>query len=159
IPTRGASSSSVTCCACAMVTSACRRVRASALHRTSARWSVIARGHRGTDLYRESSIMNAFENDPRALRIGFIGAGRLGTALAWSFAQRGLRVVAVASMIPADAERLAASIAGCAVVPDGQDVVDRCDLVFVTTPDSAIAEKTTQIRWRAGVAAVHCSGV
>ena len=32
-----------------------------------------------------------------ALRIGFIGAGRLGKALAWSFAQRGLRVVAVAS--------------------------------------------------------------
>ena len=39
--------------------------------------------------------------------IGFIGAGRLGTALAWSFAQHGLRVVAVASMIPSDAERLA----------------------------------------------------
>jgi predicted short-subunit dehydrogenase-like oxidoreductase (DUF2520 family) len=103
--------------------------------------------------------MHAFEQDPATLRIGFIGAGRLGTALAWSFAQRGLRVVAVASMIPADAQRLAASIVGCAVRSDGQQVVDECDLVFVTTPDGAIADTTVQLRWRPGVAAVHCSGV
>ena len=103
--------------------------------------------------------MNAFEQDPAALRIGFIGAGRLGTALAWSLAQRGLRVVAAASMIPADAERLAASIGGCKVMNDGQQVVDGCDLVFVTTPDGAIAETTDRYRWRPGMAAVHCSGV
>jgi predicted short-subunit dehydrogenase-like oxidoreductase (DUF2520 family) len=103
--------------------------------------------------------MNAFEQDPTKLRIGFIGAGRLGTALAWSFAQRGLRVVSVASMIPADAQRLAASISGCTVMSDGQRVVDGCDLVFVTTPDGAIADTAAQFRWRPGVAAVHCSGV
>src|SRR5215470_1823920 len=89
--------------------------------------------------YRASSIMNPFEQDPAALRIGFVGAGRLGTALAWSFAQHGLRVVAVASMIASDAERLAASIADCKVMMNGQPVVDACDLVFVTTPDGAIA--------------------
>lgn len=103
--------------------------------------------------------MNAFEQDVTRLRIGFIGAGRLGTALAWSFAAHGLRVVAVASMVAADAERLAASIAGCTAMTDGQAVVDACDLVFVTTPDGAIAETTAQYRWRAGMAAVHCSGV
>ena len=102
--------------------------------------------------------MSAFEQDPAGLRIGFIGAGRLGTALAWSFAQRGLRVVAVASMLPADAERLAAPIPGCAV-KEGQQVVDGCDLVFVTTPDGAIADTAAQFRWRPGMAAVHCSGV
>ena len=102
--------------------------------------------------------MSAFEQDPAGLRIGFIGAGRLGTALAWSFAQHGLRVVAVASMIPADAERLAAPIPGCAV-KEGQQVVDGCDLVFVTTPDGAIADTAAQFRWRPGMAAVHCSGV
>ena len=103
--------------------------------------------------------MTPFEQDVAALRIGFIGAGRLGTALAWSFAQHGLRVVAVASMVPSDAQRLAASIAGCAVMGDGQQVVDGCDLVFVTTPDGAIADTAAQFRWRQGVAAVHCSGV
>ena len=103
--------------------------------------------------------MKASEVDAEQLRIGFIGAGRLGTALAWSFAQHGLRVTAVASMIAADADRLAASISGCTVLPDGQQVVDGCDLVFVTTPDGAIAETCAQFRWRPGVAAVHCSGV
>lgn len=103
--------------------------------------------------------MNAFDQDPAALRIGFIGAGRLGTALAWSFAQHGLSVVAVASMIRADAERLAAPVPGCAVKADPQEVVDGCDLVFVTTPDGAIEETASKLRWRADVAAVHCSGV
>ena len=103
--------------------------------------------------------MTPFDQDVAALRIGFIGAGRLGTALAWSFAQHGLRVVAVSSMIPSDAQKLAASIAGCTVMADGQHVVDGCDLVFVTTPDGAIADTTAQFRWRQGVAAVHCSGV
>ena len=103
--------------------------------------------------------MTPFDQDVAALRIGFIGAGRLGTALAWSFAQHGLRVVAVSSMIPSDAQKLAASIAGCTVMADGQHVVDGCDLVFVTTPDGAIADTAAQFRWRQGVAAVHCSGV
>ena len=103
--------------------------------------------------------MTPFEQDVAALRIGFIGAGRLGTALAWSFAQRGLRVVAVASIVPSDAQRLAASVAGCTVMGDGQQVVDGSDLVFVTTPDGAIADTAAQFRWRQGVAAVHCSGV
>ena len=103
--------------------------------------------------------MTPFEQDVAALRIGFIGAGRLGTALAWSFAQHGLRVVAVASMVPSDAQRLAASIAGCTVMGDGQQVVDGCDLVFVSTPDGAIADTAARLRWRQGVAAVHCSGV
>lgn len=90
--------------------------------------------------------------------IGFIGAGRLGTALAWSFAERGLRVEAVASMFSADAEKLAAPISGCRVT-QSQEVVDTCDLVFVTTPDDAIASTAATVRWRHGVAAVHCSGV
>jgi predicted short-subunit dehydrogenase-like oxidoreductase (DUF2520 family) len=104
--------------------------------------------------------MNPFEStDPAALRIGFIGAGRLGCALAWSLAGRGLRVVAVNSMFAADAQKLAGPIAGCAIVASPQAVVDLCDLVFVTTPDGAIEATTAGVRWRAGVGAVHCSGV
>ena len=104
--------------------------------------------------------MNTFENkEPAALRIGFIGAGRLGCALAWSFGARGLRVAAVHSMFAADAEKLAAPLAGCAIVASAQAVVDTCDLVFVATPDGAIEATTAEARWRQGVAAVHCSGV
>ena len=104
--------------------------------------------------------MNVFRtDDPGATSIGFIGAGRLGCALAWSLAARGYRVTGVASLLPADAERLAAPIAGCAVLSEAQSVVDACDLVFVTTPDGAIEATTGSVRWRSGVAAVHCSGV
>lgn len=92
------------------------------------------------------------------LRIGFIGAGRLGKALAWSLSRAGLRVNAVASGTPANAQALVKPIPGCMTV-DAQAVVDSCDLVFITTPDGAIANTAAALRWRPGMAAVHCSGV
>ena len=111
-------------------------------------------------LIRRERVMKPFEsNDPAAVRIGFIGAGRLGCALAWSFAERGLRVNAVASLLAADAEKLAAPIRVCSILADAQAVVDTRDLVFVTTPDGAIEATTASARWHPGVAAVHCSGV
>ena len=81
------------------------------------------------------------------LRIGFIGAGRLGKALAWSLAGAGLRVSAVASVTLANARALAGPIPGC-VMTDTQAAVDSCDLVFVTTPDDAITSTTKALRWR-----------
>ncbi|MEJ8820984.1 DUF2520 domain-containing protein [Variovorax humicola] len=91
-------------------------------------------------------------------RIGFIGAGRLGKALAWSLAGAGLRVTAAASNQHDRAAELAARIDGCEATT-AQAVVDGCDLVFVTTPDAAIARAVAALRWRTGVAVVHCSGV
>lgn len=93
-----------------------------------------------------------------SLRIGFIGAGRLGQALAWSLAARGLKVVAAASKSSGGAQALAAPIQGC-LVEEAQALVERCDLVFVTTPDAAIESTTAALHWRAGMAVVHCSGV
>ncbi len=95
-------------------------------------------------------------SDP--LRIGFIGAGRLGKALAWSLHRAGLHVGGVASATPGSAQALAARIPGCNVLTP-QQVVDGSDLVFISTPDSAIAGLPAQLRWRAGMAVVHCSGV
>lgn len=102
--------------------------------------------------------MYGIDDGLRSLRIGFIGAGRLGSALAWSLGDRGLTVAAVASLLEADARRLAARIPACAVA-SMQEVVDTTDLVFVTTPDEAIGSTAAQVRWRPGVSAVHCSGV
>jgi predicted short-subunit dehydrogenase-like oxidoreductase (DUF2520 family) len=93
-----------------------------------------------------------------SLRIGFIGAGRLGQALAWSLHQAGLQVTAVSSMIEAHAQALAEPIPGCACM-GAQAVSDTCDLVFVTTPDSVIGETCSSLNWHAGQAVVHCSGV
>ena len=96
--------------------------------------------------------------DVKALRIGFIGAGRLGQALAWSLDQAGLKVVAVSSTLEAHTRALADPIEAC-VCMSTQAVADACDLVFVTTPDSVIGPTCESLKWRAGQAVVHCSGV
>ena len=91
------------------------------------------------------------------LRIGFIGSGRLGKALAWHCTGRGLRVVAAASRQRAHAHELAARAPRC-VATEAQEVADNCDLVFVTTPDAAIRPTAEALHWRAGSSVVHCSG-
>ena len=91
------------------------------------------------------------------LRLGFIGAGRLGKALAWACDARGLTVTACASRTHSDATALAQGIDGCEAL-DAQSVADRCDLVFITTQDAAIAPTTASLRWRPGCRVVHCSG-
>lgn len=95
--------------------------------------------------------------DLAALRIGFIGAGRLGRALAWVCSRRGLKVIAAASLMQAEAQELAAKAEGCRVL-DAQQVADTCDLIFVTTPDEVIRRTAESLRWRPGSSVVHCSG-
>jgi predicted short-subunit dehydrogenase-like oxidoreductase (DUF2520 family) len=89
--------------------------------------------------------------------LGIVGAGRVGTGLALSFARAGFPVVAVASRSAASARRLARRLRGaCVATP--QQVADRAELVFLAVPDDAIEAAASAIRWRAGSACVHCSG-
>ena len=90
--------------------------------------------------------------------LGFIGAGKVGSAFALALADAGYAVVAVASSRLDAARALAAQIDGCDAPADPQGVVDRADIVFVTTPDAAIRAVASQHRWRAGAAVVHTSG-
>jgi predicted short-subunit dehydrogenase-like oxidoreductase (DUF2520 family) len=76
-------------------------------------------------------------------RLGFIGAGRVALALSRAWMAAGENVVAVWS-------RSSTSSA--------QDVVDGCDIVFLTVPDDSIRSVCAALRWRESVAAVHCSG-
>lgn len=91
------------------------------------------------------------------LELGFIGAGTVGTALATRLSSKGYRVVAVASRSQTSAANLAQAIGGCQVL-DNQGVADAAELVFITTPDDAIAPVVSQIKWRVGQSVVHCSG-
>src|SRR6266849_7302802 len=91
------------------------------------------------------------------LRLGFIGAGRVGTGLATGFAHAGLDVVAIASRKIASAQKLAKRVRGArACVP--QEVADRADMVFLTVPDDAIEGLASTLSWRKGAACVLCSG-
>ncbi len=91
--------------------------------------------------------------------LGFIGVGKVGSTLALALADAGYAVVAVAGRGPDAGRALAARIDGCEACADPQDVVDRVDLVFITTPDAAIRAVASERRWREGVAVVHTSGL
>jgi len=91
------------------------------------------------------------------LKLGFVGAGRVGTGLASGFARAGVEVVALASRSVASAQALAKRVPGARVCAP-QEVADRVDVVFLTVPDDAIEAVASRIKWRAGSACVHCSG-
>ncbi len=90
--------------------------------------------------------------------IGFIGAGRVATALAIGLSQHGYTVAAVSSRSFKSAQSLAATVPGCRSYPDAQSVSDNTDFIFITTPDGAIAAVASSVKWHAGQYVVHCSG-
>ncbi len=96
-------------------------------------------------------------SEPRdSYAIGVLGAGRLGSALAAALTAAGIGHVEVASRRPEQARVLAAALgieAASAAV-----LVERCDLVFLTVPDAAIAQAAHDLSWRNGQSVVHCSG-
>jgi predicted short-subunit dehydrogenase-like oxidoreductase (DUF2520 family) len=92
------------------------------------------------------------------LKIGFIGAGTVGNALANRLSARGYSVSAVASRTFASARKLAQAVSGCQAMNSPQDLADAVDMVFITTPDGAIGQVASQVKWRLGQSVVHCSG-
>jgi len=90
--------------------------------------------------------------------IGFIGAGKVGTALAVTLSGKGYPVVAVYSRTRASSQRLADSVDGCRVCDTGQGVAEAAELVFVTTPDDVIGQVVAELNWGKGQSVVHCSG-
>jgi len=92
------------------------------------------------------------------LKLGFIGAGTVGTALAIRLSSKGYQVVAVSSRSQTSARNLAQAISNCHALNNNQGVADAAELVFITTPDDAIAPVVSQIQWHSGQSVVHCSG-
>ena len=91
-------------------------------------------------------------------RIGFVGAGVLGSGLALALHGLGYEVRAVSSRSASSAANLAARISGCRPMDGAQDVADASALVFITTPDRAIEPVAASVRWHPGQWVVHCCG-
>jgi len=91
-------------------------------------------------------------------KLGFIGAGTVGTALAARLSSRGYPVVAVSSRSRNSAQKLAQAAGGCQIFDDNQAVANNAELIFITTPDDAIAPVVSQVKWHPGQSVVHCSG-
>ncbi|MDD5288415.1 MAG: DUF2520 domain-containing protein [Dehalococcoidales bacterium] len=92
------------------------------------------------------------------IKIGIIGAGTVGSALAIRLVEKGYAVVAVSSRTHASAERLAQAIEGCQAVDTNQIVADIVDIVFITTPDGVIPKVAAELQWHKGQSVAHCSG-
>ena len=92
------------------------------------------------------------------LKLGFIGAGTVGTALAVRLSSSGYPVVAVSSRSQNSAKNLASKIVGCQAVDYNQDVADAAGLTFITTPDTAIPSIAAEVQWYPRQNVVHCSG-
>ena len=91
-------------------------------------------------------------------KIGFIGTGTVGSALALKLSSAGYPVVAVSSLRHISARDLACRIPYCHAYEDNQDVVNSSDLVFITTPDNAIEPVVSRLVFHLGQSVVHCSG-
>ena len=92
------------------------------------------------------------------ITIGFIGAGKVGTALAVQLSSKGYPVIAVASRTMQSAQKLAGSVPGCKAYENVQQIADNAGLIFITTPDDTIEPVAAKIKWNKGNLVVHCSG-
>jgi predicted short-subunit dehydrogenase-like oxidoreductase (DUF2520 family) len=92
------------------------------------------------------------------LKLGFIGAGTVGTALAFRLNRQGYQISAVASRSRDSAVRFLQTVGSGKIYHDPQSVADNADFVFLTTPDDAIPDIVETVRWHSGQYLVHCSG-
>jgi predicted short-subunit dehydrogenase-like oxidoreductase (DUF2520 family) len=74
---------------------------------------------------------------PARLRVGVIGAGRVGTVLAAALGRAGHPVVAASAVSDASVQRIARVLPGAAVLPPA-DVIGAADLILLTVPDDAL---------------------
>jgi predicted short-subunit dehydrogenase-like oxidoreductase (DUF2520 family) len=93
------------------------------------------------------------------IKIGFIGAGRLGSSLALLLSKKSYQITAVYSRSHSSSLKMSESIKGCHICSSGQDLAEKAELVFITTPDDVITSISDSIKWQPGQMAVHCSGV
>jgi predicted short-subunit dehydrogenase-like oxidoreductase (DUF2520 family) len=91
-------------------------------------------------------------------RLAFIGAGRVGTALAVAFSRAGWAVTAVASRDEQRRAGFTSLVSGARGFSEPQAVLDDAELIFVTVPDDALAAVASQLQLYSGQAIVHTSG-
>ncbi len=95
------------------------------------------------------------------MKVGVIGAGVVGTAVAVLLKQKGYDIAAVNSLHQASADKLA-TLTDAAVYQQAADVARIADLLLITTPDREIGRVCREIAqdhgFRTGQTVIHMSG-
>ncbi|MDT0308947.1 DUF2520 domain-containing protein [Streptomyces sp. DSM 44917] len=98
---------------------------------------------------------------PARLRVGVVGSGRVGPALAAALRIAGHRPVAASGVSDASRRRAEALLPGVPLVTP-QEVLERADLVLLTVPDDALPGLVAGLAGtgavRPGQLLAHCSG-
>lgn len=98
---------------------------------------------------------------PGRLRVGVLGAGRVGSALGAALARAGHEIVATAAVSAESLRRAERLLPGAAVLPP-DEVVATADLVLLAVPDDALRPLVAGLAetgaWRSGQLAAHTSG-
>lgn len=92
-------------------------------------------------------------------RLGFVGAGHVGTALAVAFRRVGWPVAGAASRSPERRDAFERLVPATVAVADPRELLDLVDVLFVTVPDDAIAIVAADLRLYSGQGIVHTSGL
>jgi predicted short-subunit dehydrogenase-like oxidoreductase (DUF2520 family) len=98
---------------------------------------------------------------PARLRVGVVGAGRVGAALGAALRRAGHEIVAVSAVSTASRRRAERMLPAVPILaPD--EVVAAADLVLLTVPDDALRDFVAGLAaadlWRAGQLVAHTSG-
>lgn len=99
------------------------------------------------------------------MRIGFIGAGKVGFTLGKYFAENGAEISGYYSLYESDTKE-AAEFVGCTAYDDRLKLVSDSDVIFITVPDGQIQSEWLRIAsasragevFLRGKMFLHCSG-
>lgn len=91
-------------------------------------------------------------------RIGFVGAGRVGTLLGRAFSQAGWPVTGVVGRRAEQLDSFRRLIPSARPFARPGEMLDEVELVFLTVPDDVVADVAHGIRLYGGQAIVHTSG-
>ncbi|MGN6606706.1 MAG: Rossmann-like and DUF2520 domain-containing protein [Jatrophihabitans sp.] len=98
---------------------------------------------------------------PARLRVGVVGAGRVGATLGAALARAGHAVVAVTAVSDSTVRRVERWLPGAQILP-ADEVLAAADLVLVAVPDDALRPLVAGLAetgaWRAGQIVAHTSG-
>jgi len=96
-----------------------------------------------------------------SIKIGIIGAGKVGTALAICLNRAGYTLASVTSRTTASARQLLAKAGSGRAVKTAIECAELADILFITTPDdaiSAVVSELAQHKLGADKTVIHCSG-